>query len=295
MIWLVGNRGMLGTEVEKLLRQHDLPYISSDKEVDITDQDQLKQFVFDKPISWIINCSAYTAVDKAEDEPELAFRINADGPRNLAGIALNKGAKLIHISTDYVYDGTKEGKYVETDTPHPLGVYGASKYQGEIYIQNLLKEHFIVRTSWLYGKHGNNFVYTMLRLFRERDEVLVVGDQWGAPTYAPDLAGTLLEIVRLNSDAYGIYHFTNEGTVSWFDFACEICSLAQKKKLLTKDVQIKRIATEDYPTRAHRPHNSCLSKEKIRSTLNLMLRPWQMRLQAFLAEIESFETTTHNN
>jgi len=281
MIWLVGNRGMLGTEVEKLLRQHDLPYVSSDKDVDIAHPDRLQQFVSNKPLSWIINCSAYTAVDKAEDEPELAFRINADGPRNLAVIARDKGAKLIHISTDYVFDGTKEGAYTETDPPNPLGVYGATKYQGEVYIQKSLKEHFIVRTSWLYGKHGSNFVSTMLRLFRERDEVRVVGDQWGSPTYAPDLAGVVLEIIKLNSDAYGIYHFTNEGTLSWYNFACEIQRLAQKKGLLTKDVHIRQITTEEYPTKAHRPLNSRLSKEKIRSTFQIAVRPWQDGLLDF--------------
>lgn len=289
MIWLVGNRGMLGTEVEGLLLKRNLPYVASDKEVDITDQDQLQQFVFDKPISWIINCSAYTAVDKAEDEPELAFRINAEGPRNLAGMALRKGAKLIHISTDYVYDGTKEGDYVETDTPNPLGVYGASKYQGELHIQNTLTEYFILRTSWLYGKHGNNFVYTMLRLFNERAEIGVVGDQWGSPTYAPDLAEALLNIILLNSNAFGIYHFSNEGTVSWYDFACEIYSLARKKRLLMKDVFIQRIATEAYLTKARRPRNSCLSKEKLRNTFTIALHAWQMSLQTFFVEMEKLE------
>jgi len=281
VIWLIGNRGMLGTEVEALLCKWNMPFIASDKEVDITDSVQLQKFVADNPLSWIINCSAYTAVDKAEDEPKLAFRINADGPRNIAEIAGNKGAKLIHISTDYVFDGAKEGAYVETDSPNPLGVYGKSKYQGEVHIQKTLKEHFILRTSWLYGKHGNNFVSTMLRLFRERDEVRVVGDQFGSPTYAPDLAATLLEIVHSNSDAYGIYHFTNDGQISWYDFACEIYHIAEQKELLTKEVAIERIVTEDYPTKAQRPRNSCLSKERIRRNFNVFARPWQTGLHDF--------------
>jgi len=197
-------------------------------------------------------------------------------------IARDKGAKLIHISTDYVFDGTKEGAYTETDPPNPLGVYGATKYQGEVQIQNLLIAYFIVRTSWLYGKHGSNFVTTMLRLFRERDEVRVVGDQWGSPTYAPDLARVVLEIIKLNSDAYGIYHFTNEGTLSWYNFACEILSLARKKGLLTKDVHIRQITTEEYPTKAHRPLNSRLSKEKIQTTFHIAVRPWQDGLLDFL-------------
>lgn len=285
MIWLIGNRGMLGTEVEALLRQRNLPYFASDKEVDITEPEQLQQFVAGKPLSWIINCSAYTAVDRAEDEPALAFRVNADGPRNIAEIARNKGAKLIHISTDYVFDGTKEGAYLETDIPNPLGVYGRSKYQGEVHIQKTLKDHFILRTSWLYGKHGNNFVYTMLRLFKERDEVRVVGDQWGSPTYAPDLAGALLEIIHLNSVTYGIYHFTNEGEVSWYDFACEVYRMARNKQLLTKDVVIQRIVTEDYPTKAQRPQNSYLSKEKIKSAFNIFVRPWDAGLHDFFEGI----------
>lgn len=284
MIWLVGNRGMLGSEVEALLQQRGIPCIASDKEVDITDQSQLRRFAAEHPLSWIINCSAYTAVDRAEDEPEAAFRINADGPRHLAEIARYKGAKLIHISTDYVFDGTKDGAYVETDTPNPLGVYGRSKYQGEVQVQRLLKEHFIVRTSWLYGKHGHNFVTTMLRLFRERDEVRVVGDQWGSPTYAPDLAGAVMEIVRSHSEDYGIYHFANEGRISWYDFACEIYNRARNKELLKKDVPIQKIVTAEYPTKARRPQNSCLSKEKFRNTFGVVIDPWQKGLQNFLAE-----------
>lgn len=283
MIWLIGDKGMLGTEVEALLKKRRIQYIVSDKEVDITDPDQLRQFAADSELSWIINCAAYTAVDQAEDEPELAFRINAEGARYIAEIARDKRTKLIHISTDYVFDGAKEGAYMETDLPNPLGVYGASKYQGEIYIQATLREYFILRISWLYGKQGNNFVYTMLRLFEERDEVRVVGDQLGSPTYAPDLAEALLEIVRQNTENYGIYHFTNEGVISWYDFACEIYRMAQKKDLLTKDVLIQRIRTGDYPTKARRPCNSYLSKEKIECTFNMLVRPWQEGLQDFLA------------
>ena len=281
MIWLIGNKGMLGAEVEALLRKQSMPYIASDKEVDITDQGQLQQFVSDSHPSWIINCSAYTAVDKAEDEPELAFFINARGPRNIAEIAKNSGAKFIHISTDYVFDGIKQGAYVETDPPNPLGVYGTSKYEGEVGITETLSEYFIIRTAWLYGKQGGNFACTMLRLFKERDEVRVVGDQYGSPTYAPDLAGALLDIIDLNSDSYGIYHFANEGKISWHDFACEIYRMAQKKDLLTKEVLIRRIVTQDYPTKAQRPQNSYLSKEKIKSTFNIVVRHWQAGLQDF--------------
>ena len=159
MIWLIGNKGMLGREVEALLQKKEWAYIASDQEIDITNLNELRIFSADKPIFWVINCAGYTAVDKAEDEPDLAFKINADGPRNIAGIAKNRGAKLIHISTDYVFDGTKAGAYVETDLPNPLGVYAKSKYQGEVNITETLNEYFIIRSAWLYGKQGNNFVY----------------------------------------------------------------------------------------------------------------------------------------
>jgi dTDP-4-dehydrorhamnose reductase len=294
MIWLIGNQGMLGTEVERLLKKQQMDYVATDREVDITDIRQLQDFVTGKLIDWIINCAAYTAVDKAEDEQELAFKINADGPLNIAEIARAKGAKLIHISTDYVFDGTKEGAYVETDIPNPLGVYGKSKYQGELNIQKTLKEYFILRTAWLYGQNGDNFVYTMLRMFKEHDEVRVVGDQWGSPTYAPDLAAAILKILYLESRAYGIYHFTNECKTSWYDFACEIYSVAQEKKRLTKEVFIQKIATEDYPTKAQRPKSAYLSKQKARKAFNLIARPWQAGLHDFFnnGKVESMPSTT---
>jgi dTDP-4-dehydrorhamnose reductase len=282
MIWLIGNQGMLGSEVEMLLRKYNLPYIASDKEVDITDPRRLRRFVSDSHISWILNCSAYTAVDKAEDEPEIAFRINADGPRAIAEIAKEKNAKLIHISTDYVFDGTKQAEYLETDAPNPLGIYGRSKYAGEVNIAESCTNYFILRTAWLYGKQGKNFVSTMMQLLRERDLVRVVGDQFGSPTYAHDLAEAMLEIIRLNSEAYGIYHYTNEGRIHWHDFACEIYRLMQENNSLDKEVIIQKIGTQEYPQKAKRPQNSHLSKEKIKSILNIVVRPWKSGLRDFL-------------
>ncbi len=278
LIWLVGNRGMLGAEVEILLKRHSYPYLASDLEVDITDFESLNHFTKGKFPTWIINCAAYTAVDRAEDEPEKAFAINAAGPGNLAQIARDKGARLIHISTDYVFDGTKNGAYVETDPPRPLGVYARSKYQGEVKIQANIKEYFILRTAWLYGKNGSNFVATMLKLFNERDYVTVVGDQWGSPTYAPDLAEAVLEIVRRDCMAYGIYHFTNEGLITWYDFACEIYRQALERGILTGKVSIRRITTEEYPTKAKRPKNAYLSKEKFIGTFEIIPRSWDSAL-----------------
>lgn len=278
MIWLIGNKGMLGKEVEALLKENKLVFIASDQDVDISNLDQLWRFSSGKSISWIINCAAYTAVDKAEDEPDLAFKINAVGPYNIAKVARAIGAKLIHISTDYVFDGTQIGAYIETDVPNPQCIYGKSKYQGEVYIEQTINKYFIIRTAWLYGKHGSNFVHTMLRLFRERDEISVVGDQYGTPTYAPDLAMVLLKIMQSNSDAYGIYHFTNEGQISWYDFACEIYRLVQNNIIKNKTIHIKKIQTKDYPTKAARPGNSLLSKKKIKDTFQISIPFWQKSL-----------------
>lgn len=302
MIWLIGNKGMLGTEIEGLLKErqsrdmtqirHKLgscpktsqfAYIASDQETDITNLGRLQEFAASKRLAWIINCAAYTAVDRAEDEPELAFQINADGPLNIAQVAADKGARLIHISTDYVFDGTKNAPYVETDLPHPLGAYAAGKYQGERNIANLLNAHFIIRSAWLYGKNGPNFVQTMLRLFREKEEVSVVADQWGSPTYAPDLAAAIMAIIAADSTAYGIYHFTNEGRINWHQFAAAIYDLAQKNGLLEKSVIISPISTAQYPTKAKRPQYAYLSKEKICRIFHLKLTPWQESLATFLA------------
>ena len=300
MIWLIGNKGMLGTEIEALLKErvgghdpnssefgivsqnvHD--YIATDQEVDITNPGRLQEFAAGKSLTWIINCAAYTAVDRAEDEPECAFKINADGPRNLAQVAAAQGAKLIHISTDYVFDGAKDAPYEETDLPNPLSAYAVGKYRGEQNIAEVLAAHFIIRSAWMYGENGQNFVHTMLRLFREKEEVSVVADQWGSPTYAPDLAAAIMTIIAADSTAYGIYHFTNEGRINWYQFACAVYDLARKNGLLEKTIKISPISTAQYPTKARRPRYAYLSKEKICSTFNIKLIPWQDSLAAFLS------------
>ena len=282
MIWLIGHKGMLGSEVHKLLIERGMPCLASDMEVDITDIHRLRAHAMDRPLSWIINCSAYTAVDRAEEERELAFRINSDGVRNIALIAAEKRAKLIHISTDYVFDGTKEGAYLETDPPNPAGVYGASKYEGERHIEASLASYFILRTAWLYGRQGNNFVHTMIRLFQEREEVRIVSDQWGSPTLAGDLAGAIVHIVSRDTNQYGIYHFTNEGRTHWHAFASVIYQLAREQGLVERDVRIIPVTTDQYPTRTRRPANSYLSKEKIRRVFGISIRPWQEALAEFI-------------
>ena len=285
MIWLIGNKGMLGSDVEALLQKKSSEYIASDKEVDICDIEQLRRFAGDKKISWIVNCSAYTAVDKAEDETEAAFRINGDGVKNIALIAIEKKAKLIHISTDYVFDGTKNGPYCETDKTNPAGAYGKSKLKGEEYIRETISEYFIIRTAWLYGKNGNNFVYTMLKLFKERDEVRIVQDQWGSPTYSPDLANAILKIISDDSNKFGIYNFTNDGKTNWYEFASEIYKLALKNNILQKQLKLTPITTAEYPTKAKRPSNSYLSKDKIKEELSVECRDWKAALNDFIKDL----------
>ena len=292
MIWLIGNKGMLGNDVEKLLKERGLTYWASDKEVDISDYKALEKFGKDKKIKWIINCSGYTKVDKAEEEIDDAFRINKDGVRNIAIFSASRQIRLIHISTDYVFDGRQEEgvvAYSEDDKTNPINIYGRSKLAGEEEIKKILEKYFIIRTSWLYGLQGNNFIYTMLRLFKERNLVKVVDDQWGSPTYTVDLAEAILKIIEDDSVNYGIYHFTNEGMTSWYEFARTIYKKAKRLGLLerNKKVEIQPIKTEDYPTAARRPGYSVLSKEKIKREFNLKIRDWNEALEDFLVSLSA--------
>jgi dTDP-4-dehydrorhamnose reductase len=290
MIWLIGNKGMLGNDIEKLLKERVLPYWASDKEIDITDYKALEKFGKDKKIKWLINCAGYTKVDKAEEEIDEAFRINKDGVRNIALFSAKRQIRLIHISTDYVFSGEKEGflGYAEEDESNPINVYGKSKLAGEEEIEKRVEEYFIIRTAWLYGLQGNNFVYTMLRLFKERDLVKVVEDQWGSPTYTVDLAKAILKIIEEDSISYGLYHFTNEGVANWYEFALIICDKAKRLGLIegNKKVVIEPIKTEDYPTKALRPRYSVLSKDKIKKEFSLRIRNWDKALEDFLISLK---------
>jgi dTDP-4-dehydrorhamnose reductase len=290
MIWLIGNKGMLGNDIECLLKERGLPYCASDKEIDISDYKALEKFGKDKKIKWIINCAGYTKVDKAEEEVDEVFRINKDGVRNIALFSAKRQIRLIHISTDYVFNGRQEEgavTYREDDKTNPLNIYGKSKLAGEEEIKKILREYFIIRTAWLYGLKGNNFVYTILRLFKERDLVKVLEDQWGSPTYTVDLAGAILKIIEDDSVSYGIYHFTNEGMTSWYEFARTIYKKAKKLGLIedNKKVMIQPIKTEDYPTKALRPGYSVLSKERVKKEFNLKIRDWDRALEDFLISL----------
>lgn len=285
MVWLIGQNGMLGSDVRQQLENKNIEFIASDAEVDITNKKALLTFVCDKvktDIDFIINCSAYTAVDKAEDEKEKAFLVNAEGVENIAKLAAFTGASLLHVSTDYVFDGTKGSPYTETDEPNPQSIYGKSKLAGEEAIKACMEKYFILRTAWLYGRNGSNFVHTMLKLFESRDELGIVSDQWGSPTWSMDLARTIVSIITADTGNYGIYHTTNNGKTTWFDFTKAIHDLAKKYGQSSKDVTIKPIKTEDYPVKAPRPSFSVLSNEKLKHNFDIQMPAWSEALEEYM-------------
>ena len=271
-ILITGDNGQLGTELKKLL----LDAIFTDVgELDITNLDAVKNFVSNNHIETIINCAAYTAVDKAEDDIELAKKINEDGPRNLA----LSGAKVIHISTDYVFDGKNYQPYLPEDGTNPISVYGKTKRAGELAVLDNAKVAVIIRTAWLYSAHGNNFVKTMRRLGAEKESLNVVVDQIGSPTFAGDLAQAIVTILpQMNESNKGIYHYTNEGVCSWYDFATEIMNLSGM------GCKVNSIPTSAYPTKAIRPFYSVLSKEKIKRVFNIEIPYWKESLRKFCEE-----------
>ena len=281
MIWLIGNKGMLGTDVETGLKQNNIEYFASDVEVDIGNYNELKDFSINKNINWIINCAAYTAVDNAEDNAEAAYKINSEGAKNIALIAKENNAKLIHISTDYVFSGEKEGAYLETDASNPTGVYAKSKNEGEINISKVMNEFFIIRVAWLCGVHGKNFIHTILRLLKEKESLKVVNDQFGTPTFTFDTAKLIMKIINENRDEYGIYHFTNEGKTNWYEFAELIKVKALSYGVISKNTPIFPIRTEEFPTKAKRPKNSYLSKEKVKNTFKFEIPDYQVSLDTF--------------
>ncbi|HPP99658.1 MAG TPA: dTDP-4-dehydrorhamnose reductase [Termitinemataceae bacterium] len=293
MIWLIGNQGMLGTELALLLESQKIAFVGTDRDVSILDMEAMRSFVKNKTISWIINCAAYTAVDKAEDEKELCTALNAQGPENLGSLAREIGARVLHISTDYVFSGKpflEEGKpraYREDDPTGPTGVYGKTKAEGERLLMAAAPASVIIRTAWLYGKHGNNFVYTMLRLMKEREAIGVVADQKGSPTWAYDLATAILYLINMPKEKLnpGIYHYTNEGETTWYDFAREIHRLGRLYGLLDRDCVVNPLTTDQYPTKARRPAYSVLSKEKIKA-LGVRVPQWQESLARFIRDLQ---------
>lgn len=285
MIWLIGNKGMLGTELSEALARAGLEFVGTDREVSILDQAALDAFVAGKGIGWIVNCAAYTAVEKAEDEAELCGKLNVEGPANIANTAKAIGAKVLHVSTDYVFDGSGKRPYETDDPVAPIGVYGRTKAEGEAALRAACPEHVIIRTAWLYGRHGANFVYTMLKLMATKDKIGVVHDQRGTPTWAADLASAIISILKSPTTSYGTYHFTGAGETNWHEFAREIQRLGLKAGLLSKACPIDALTTAQYPTKVRRPAYSVLSKDKIKGDYGLSIPDWKESLSAFIGEI----------
>lgn len=283
MLWLIGNKGMLGTEIARQLKENNIAFLGTDIEVDITNPEALEKFASGKNISYIINCSAYTAVDRAESDADFAAKLNVEGPENIARLASKIRAKMIHISTDYVFDGRASFPYTEDMPVNPCTVYGKTKAEGEKKVRNNLSEHYIIRTAWLYGWAGKNFVYTMIKAMNSNPAVKVVNDQLGTPTFAGDLASVIIKIIQKDNISFGTYNCTDLGQISWWDFTNEIKAKAIECGFITnKDCQVLPCSTEEYPTPAKRPAYSVLSKEKIQKALGLTLPDWKESLEVFL-------------
>jgi dTDP-4-dehydrorhamnose reductase len=283
---IVGSGGQLGSELQRATWPAGLKVVAlSEAELDITDEQATKRALGQADL--VINAAAYTAVDKAESERALAFRVNRDGPANLAQACALNDAPLIHVSTDYVFDGSKLGAYVEDDAVAPLGVYGASKASGETAVRNEHRKHIIVRTSWVVSAFGQNFVKTMLRLAGERDTLRVVADQVGRPTPAKDLARILIHIARRYEEGspipWGTYHFAAAGCTSWHGLATEVVEL--KARHSGRRPKVEPITTADYPTPALRPKNSELDTRKLEATLGLEIAPWQTGVADIVDEL----------
>lgn len=281
VVLVTGSQGQLATCLKDLTQSDNLHrYVFAGvNELDISNSKEVAAFFQTNTIDYCINCAAYTAVDLAESNEELAFAVNVKGAEHLALACKGVGAKLIHISTDFVFDGAAISSYDENEAPNPLGVYGKTKLAGEVRIEQILKEHFIIRTSWLYSEYGSNFLKTMLRLEQERDHLSVVSDQMGSPTYAKDLAKILIEIVHSNSENFGIYHYSNEGKTSWYGFAKAIF---EEQGL---EVHLSPIGTEGYPTPAVRPKFSVLSTSKIKATFSIEIPHWKDGLKRALKNL----------
>ena len=272
MYLITGCNGQLGTELKKRIPDA----ICADVDMlDITDNAAVQKFVRENNVDLIINCAAYTAVDRAEDDIELATKINVDGPSNLA----KTGARIIHISTDYVFDGMGHVPYSPDDETNPISVYGKTKRAGELAVLNNASVAVVIRTAWLYSPYGNNFVKTMRRLGAEKESINVVSDQIGTPTYAGDLADAIVQIIpQMTRENSGVYHFTNMGVCSWYDFASEIMEMSGLK------CAVNPIKSSEYPTRAVRPFYSVLDKSKIQKVFNIKIQHWKKGLEKCLKQ-----------
>jgi dTDP-4-dehydrorhamnose reductase len=286
-VLITGSNGQLGSEIKELATNYKkLDFVFKDlPDLDICDFEVLQAFIIDHKINAVINCAAYTAVDKAEEDAEIAEQVNYEGVLNIVNALQTVNGKLIHISTDYVFDGNQYMPYREIDPVSPIGVYGETKREGELAVLNSDIEAIVIRTSWLYSAYGNNFVKTMLRLGNEKEKLNVIFDQVGTPTYAADLAEACLEILskndaKINSKG-NVYHFSNEGVASWYDFAIAIM------KMGTIECLVSPIETKEYPTLAKRPHYSILNKAKIKNDFGIKIPYWRDSLKDCIEKIKN--------
>jgi dTDP-4-dehydrorhamnose reductase len=286
-ILVTGAHGQVGSE---LVAQGEVlgleMLVAGRSELDVSQQDKVEQYIQANNPDIVINAAAYTAVDRAESEPGIAYAINRDGVVYLSQVCADNKIPLLHISTDYVFDGLKNGSYLESDTPNPQGIYGQTKLEGDQAIETLLKEYIILRVSWVFGERGNNFVKTMLRLGKEKDVLSIVSDQRGGPTWAGDIASTLLSIAKRWNDGemipWGTYHFCGEPIVSWKDFADEIFKNACEYRIITKSLIVNAITTAEFPALAKRPLNSSLDCRRIKQRLGVEQPDWRTGLKVVL-------------
>ncbi|CEO33569.1 dTDP-4-dehydrorhamnose reductase [Paraclostridium sordellii] len=277
-VLVTGINGQLGYDVYKELNKRGHQAIGVNKDqMDLTVLSEIKRCIENRKPDAIIHCAAYTAVDSAEDNEELCRKVNALAVQCIANCAKNLDIPMIYISTDYVFDGSKDGIYNEDDIPNPINIYGKTKYEGEVYIREILNKYYIVRISWVFGENGNNFIDTMIRLSKNKDSLNIINDQIGSPTYTKDLAPLLVDMIE--TDKYGTYHATNEGFCSWYDFAKEIFDIANIY------MNIKAIKTSEYPTKATRPLNSKMSKQKLIDNGFGQLRYWRDAVKDYLENV----------
>lgn len=284
-VLVTGANGQLGNSLRALSgRYSSYAFLFTDvDELDICDKEAVRAYVNGNQVDYILNCAAYTAVDKAEDNEALCLRINADAVRNLGEAASEAGARILHISTDYVFDGTAHTPYVETEPTCPVSVYGRTKLAGEEALLSVCPDAAIIRTAWLYSEYGRNFVKTMLRLGKEREEIYVVFDQIGTPTYAGDLAEAMCKVLEASERGAfqpGIYHYSNEGVCSWYDFTVKILQMAGLP------CRVKPIESKDYPSPAVRPPYSVLNKKKIKAAYGLAIPHWEESLRRCMAALK---------
>ena len=282
-ILVTGANGQLGMELQQLVPvfpSFEFIFITRD-ELSLDNLDLIDSFIAKHQPQYFINCAAYTAVDKAESEKELAYKVNAEAPGVIATACKNNDVQLVHISTDYVFNGMGKVPYKEDDATDPVNLYGASKLEGEKKVMQFNPGSIIIRTAWVYSEFGKNFVKTMLRLMADKDQISVVNDQSGTPTYAADLAEAILQIISSQQWTPGIYHFSNEGNITWYDFAVAI------KELSGSSCKVNPIPTLQYPTPAKRPFYSVLDKTKLRQTFDIPVKNWKASLAVCLGRLKN--------